>query len=105
MSTLFDYAEAEQAKQNAIVHVEAGSRDFCEVAYETLKRVAARGQEFSSLDVWAEYDGPLPRSLRAMGAVINRASREGLIERTGRRIKSGRASDHNQFVECWKAKR
>lgn len=96
---------AEYSKRQAIATVEAGSPTFCALAYETLLLVASRGVEFSSLDVWAAYrnsGGTEPNHPRAMGAVFARAAREGVIERTGRRIKSGRESDHDQEICTWR---
>jgi len=45
MTTLFEHAEAEQAKQTAILQAQAGSQDFCEVAYEILRKLAATSEQ------------------------------------------------------------
>ena len=93
---------AEHAQRNAIAQAECGSPEFCALAYEVLLRVMRQLSEFSSLDVWVAYCGPEPNHPRAMGAVFARARRERLIERTGRRIRSGRASDHNLEISTWR---
>jgi hypothetical protein len=99
---LLDYAETQ--KIQAIAQVEAASQSFCDEAYKTLERVARERREFSSLDVWNAYDGPEPNHPRAIGAVFARAAKAGIIERTGKRVKSGRGSDHNQELALWKSR-
>lgn len=95
---------AEYSKRQAIATVEAGSPTFCALAYETLLLVAKRKREFTSLEVWAAYDGPKPKSPKAMGPVFTRARNAGVIVATNRFVKSGRVSDHNQFIRIWESR-
>jgi hypothetical protein len=68
-----------------------------------IEEIAYKQPELSSLDVWRVYRGPQPKHRRAMGAAFVRASRRGLISPTGKRILSGRASDHKQEIRMWRS--
>lgn len=93
---------AEKAKLDAIEKVAANSLDFVSRAYGIIEALAGSLEQISALDVWARYDGPPPRHPRAMGGAFVRAQRAGLIVPTQRFIKSGRSSDHNQFLRVWR---
>lgn len=97
----------EGAKVKAIKRASRNSSAFVDEAFLVLKEVAAIKPFFSSIDVWAAYEmvalRPRPKGPRAMGGVFTRAKDEGVIRATDRRVKSGRVSDHNQWLTVWES--
>src|SRR5262249_41310286 len=103
--SLFDRPTPAEAKAAAIERVEQNSQTFVDAAFSRLLVIAKRQRFLSSLDVWNVCgDLDQPRHPRAMGPVMLRAARGGLIIRTGRTVKSGRASDHDQALAIWESK-
>lgn len=74
-------------------------------ARRVVRELAARPLTFTTDDVWARLDGVVedtPRDRRAMGLVIKAAAAEGLIEHTGRWVKSERSECHGRPVAVWR---
>jgi len=92
---------AERAKLRGIEQAERNSLEFVDAAFAIIESLAREGRPFTSLDVWALYDGPLPKHPRAIGAAFVRAHKARLIAPSNIWRKSGRASDHNQQIRVW----
>ena len=92
---------AERAKLRGIEQVERNNRDFVDAAFAIIESLSRLRTSITSLDVWALYDGPLPKHPRAIGAAFVRAHKARLIAPSNIWRKSGRASDHNQQIRVW----
>lgn len=82
----FDVQAVRDVRDEAISRVEAPAAPWVAVALDTLRRLAVRHATLTSDDVWAELDRegvPRPGEGRAMGAVMKRAMKEGLIVPAG----------------------
>lgn len=80
-----------------------GTDDWAKEAFEIVKKVAAEKEEFTPDDIW---DAGLkkPAEARALGAVMRRAKKEGLIEKTGRVKPTTQQESHGTDVTIWRAK-
>ena len=100
--------DAERAKIIAIDRVEAGADDSWLAAAHLVVKTLAKVEDYFTTDlVWErlEFLGvEQPQEPRAMGAVIRRAVREGLIEATGRYEPSGRVDCHARPCMVWRSK-
>ena len=93
-------AAAIEARDQALDNVERGAPPVWLDQAEVIVRSLARSHEpFSTDDVW-DYLA-VPPEPRAMGAVINRLSRQGVIRKTGRYIQSSRRENHARPVCQW----
>lgn len=84
--TLWDRTEARAARDEAVRAVAASEAPWVAVAFDALVRVARRRDTLSSEDVWLELDMagvPRPTEGRAMGPVMVRGVREGVIRLAG----------------------
>lgn len=84
--TIWDVAAGRTARDAAIADVEVRSVPWRTVAWEALCDLVDVSATLTSDDVWAELDRrsiPRPEEGRAMGPVMQRAVREGLITPTG----------------------
>lgn len=79
----------EQSERNAHEH-------WLAVAYEAVRTLAATEHTFTSDAVWRliDWTGATTHEPRAMGAVMKRAVKDGLIEPTGQYRKSERPQCH-----------
>lgn len=78
--------EAIEARDEGIARVEERSAPWRAVAADAVRAVARRQRLVRSADVWTELDAmriPRPPEGRAMGAVMVKAVRDGLIEPWG----------------------
>ncbi len=85
-ATLWDRTEARAARDEAVRTVAASEAPWVAVAFDALCAVARRQQFLSSEDVWVELDRmgiPRPAEGRAMGPVMVRGTREGVIRLAG----------------------
>lgn len=102
-----DNVQAEEAAlDSALATVEDAACDvWKESAWMVLVNLAMRGNEFTTDAVWlmlSEWRIPPPREPRAMGAMVRRAVRVGLIEGTGRMVKSERVGCHRRPVVVYR---
>lgn len=84
--TLWDRTEARAARDDAVRAVAASEAPWVAVAYDALLAVARRQDTLSSEDVWRHLDAagmPRPAEGRAMGPVMVRGVREGVIRLAG----------------------
>lgn len=73
-----------------------------ELAYAAVCRVAERQPEFTPDDIWAT-GLQKPSEARALGGVMSRARREGLIEKTGRVQPTTQPESHRTDVTVWRS--
>lgn len=86
----------------ALDRVEGNAKaEWNEQADAVVAALARSGRRFSPDDVWAA-GLPRPREPRALGPVMMRAVKSGLIEPTGEWINSKQASQHATPVRVWR---
>ncbi|HGJ4321654.1 TPA: hypothetical protein ACLFMB_001697 [Salmonella enterica subsp. diarizonae serovar 61:l,v:1,5,7] len=71
-------------------------------AYEVVVNVAKTHQEFTPDEVWAA-GLEKPEEARALGGVMARARKEGLIEKTGRVRPTTQPESHATDVTIWQS--
>jgi hypothetical protein len=97
--------EALQARDEAIQTAEDHAHaEWLAFALLTVKNLALLGPEFTTDAVWERLDhyGVTTHEPRAMGAVVKRAVRDGLIVSTGRYVKSGRKVNHARPIPVYR---
>lgn len=69
-------------------------------------QLALRKSEITADDVWDVLDGldVETHEHKAMGPVMRRAAKDGIIERTDRTIKTRRPQRHKGDVRVWKSR-
>lgn len=72
------------------------------LADAAIRWLAGECEEFTADDVWDRISGP-PNSARALGARMQQARRDGLIEPTMRYVDSSRASCHYRPIRVWRS--
>jgi len=105
---LFNAAKGEAAKEEAITRVEANaSRRWLDAAYRALQRCSEApwsDEGVSSDDVWMRLralEMPEPHDPRAMGPVMRRAVREGLLRPTSTFRPSAMPQNHRRPVRVY----
>lgn len=78
------------------------SVSWAERAYDTVISVAETHQEFTPDDIW-KTGLPKPVEARALGGVMARAKREGIIEKTGRVQPTTQVESHGADITIWKS--
>ena len=77
-------------------------------AYEAVERVAQTHDEFISDDVWIELAAQgypeKPREPRALGAIMGKAARAGLMADSGRTRKTANKTSHANPVRVWRSR-
>lgn len=76
--------------------------EWNELAYKTLIQVAETYPEFKPDQIW-EAGLPKPSEAHALGAIMTRGRREGIIEKTGRVGPTNQPESHNTDVTIWKS--
>ena len=94
-------------KTQAIDAVEENANELWKLtALSIVEDLANSKQEFTTDDVWKKLD-ELPdvqtHEPRALGAVMRRAVRDGLIVSTSTHILSSRPSCHSRPIRVWKS--
>ncbi len=75
---------------------------WSELAYQTLLKVAKENAEFKPDHIWAA-GLPKPEEARALGAVMSRGKRNGIIEKTGRVGPTEQPESHGTDVTIWRS--
>ena len=83
----------QQVEQNA-------NAEWLKAAWKTVLRLAHTGEAFTSDKVFLLTRGSTHEP-RAMGAVMRKASRSGIIKPTGRWVDTGRKVSHNRPMREW----
>jgi len=105
---VLDLLAAEEARDEAMGEVEeAAEPSFNEVAFEALERVAQLRDCFIVDAVWEELRKggliPYTHDKRAMGPIMSRGQREGLIEPTGDYEPSAQVKSHAGPRRVWRS--
>lgn len=77
-------------------------RDWAELAYAAVCQVAKSQPEFTPDDIWAP-GLQKPGEARALGGVMRRARKEGLIEKTGRVQPTTQPESHAADITVWRS--
>lgn len=77
------------------------STEFVKVL-AALRRVAERGVEFTTDEVWFELDFT-PTERNIIGKAFAEANRTGIIQGTERFVQSGRSEAKGRRVQVWRA--
>lgn len=105
---LFDWAEAQRARDAGIQQASDGSSLWWkDRAMEAIRHCAATLAEFTTDDVWramGDIQGNGPDG-RAMGAVMLKAQREGIAVPTERFRNSEQVSNHGRPKRLWQGKK
>ncbi len=100
---LVPLSEERRAAQDGIRRAEENAdEDWKRRAYLTGCDLARRLPEFCSDDLWGA-GLEKPREARALGAVMQRLAKEGLIESTSRFVKTRQAGRHAADVRVWRS--
>lgn len=75
---------------------------WAELAYAAVRQVAQSQSEFTPDDIWATGLSK-PSDARALGGVMRRAHRDGLIEKTGRVQPTTQPESHATDVTVWRS--
>lgn len=100
--SLFD---AIQARDEAIAQVEANAEPaWKQACRDAIRELAICKAEITTDDVWEYLEAEqveLPHEVRAMGALMLQAGRQGLIVATDRYRNSGRVACHARPIRVW----
>lgn len=113
-TTLFDHVVEgphDQDERRAIdAGIEGATRaddhaapEWRDEAYAAVIRTARTLAEFTSDEVWTVGDLPQTRENRALGPVILRAQRAGVIEDTGRIRRTKQVKSHGSPARVWRS--
>jgi len=98
---------AESARDEAIAQVEANAdREWKTAALNAVRWLAANRVEFTSDDVWRllpHQSAATTHEPRALGAVMRKAARDGLVRKTDRVVNSTRVECHARPVAVWQS--
>lgn len=78
------------------------SANWAEKAYDMVIQVAETHQEFTPDDIW-KTGLPKPAEARALGGIMARAKRDGIIEKTGRVQPTTQIESHGTDVTIWRS--
>lgn len=99
--------DAERARDEAVARVERhADADWMDAALQAVVDLANDRGSFTTDDVWLLLDArgvPGPHEVRAMGAVMRRAARRGLVLKSDRVRNSVRAECHARPVAVWQS--
>lgn len=90
----------EYARDEAIANLEAAYDGWINSVLKIISSIPDQ-QTFTTDYLWEQVDSE-PKEPRAMGAVMTKAKKDGLISATGNYIKSRRAECHARPVMIWR---
>lgn len=103
-ATIFD--QAERLKQSGIeAAYQYADLDWKKIAGDALRKVAQTKAEFTADDVWEliQKTGITTSENRAYGAIVQSASRAGMIKATPYFIPSKRKELHKSPIRVWQS--
>lgn len=103
-TTVFD--QAERLKQQGMeAAYQYADLDWKQIASKALMQCAQTKPEFTTDDMWAIINetGVVTSENRAMGAIMQSASRAGMIKATGYFLPSKRVSKHKSPTRVWQS--
>lgn len=102
--TIFD--QVERAKQQGIeASYQYADLDWKKIASDAVRQCALQRSEFTTDDVWdiINKTGITTSENRAMGAIMQSASRSGMLKATPTFIMSKRATKHKSPTRVWQS--
>lgn len=90
----------EQAKADGIATAEQVNPEWQELAHAEIMRMARTGQPFTIEDI-TDVVGMPGGSNKAVGAIMNRVARTGMIYKYGQR-QATRVSSHRRTLQVWR---
>lgn len=100
--TQLDPQAATEARDEALERVEAAADEaWKQKAYDTVLSLKVQKAEFICDDIWAT-GLEKPREARALGPVMLRLARKGIIQKTGRSVKTAQVTQHATDVAVWR---
>jgi hypothetical protein len=97
----FDAAAGREARDAAMARVDAAADpEWKDDAWSAIEQLVARGVDFTSDDVW-RIVGFKPSEPRALGPLMMRAQRAGMIRNSGNRRNSERPEHHAFPCTVW----
>lgn len=107
MADWYDWTKAARARDEAIERVdEHADQDWKVEARQAVLHAAAHRAEFTTDYVWWLLDQREvlpPHEPRALGAIMRKAAREGLIQRSDRVVESVRPANHRRPIAVWRS--
>lgn len=107
LTKVYSLALGREERDRALTRVELSSEEWRPVAYEAVTWVAKRKAEFTSDAVWFVlynlWHTPPPHDPRALGPVMKRAAKNGLIQDTGRKKHSTRPECHTREIPIYRS--
>lgn len=103
-TTVFD--QAERLKQQGMeAAYQYADMDWKKIASDALRKCAETKPEFTTDDMWEiiNQTGIVTSENRAMGAIMQSASRGGMIKATGYFLPSKRVSKHKSPTRVWQS--
>lgn len=103
-TTVFD--QAERLKQQGMeAAYQYADLDWKKIASDALRKCAETKPEFTTDDMWEiiNQTGVVTSENRAMGAIMQSASRAGIIKSTGYFLPSKRVSKHKSPTRVWQS--
>lgn len=103
-TTIFD--QAERLKQQGMeAAYQYADLDWKQIASKALRQVAETKAEFTTDDMWEIINatGVVTSENRAMGSIMQSASRAGMIKATGYFLPSKRVSKHKSPTRVWQS--
>jgi hypothetical protein len=100
--TLLDRKAAAEAKKEAIERVQAHApAEWLSLAERVVLTLAHSTETFTTDDVWRII--PKPPEPRALGAVLHRLAKRGVIARTGQYVSTAQESRHHAPIAVWRS--
>ena len=78
----------------------AADPEWKDAAWRAIVALANAGSDFTADDVWAKV-GFAPAEPRALGPLLSRAQKAGMIRATAERRHSGRPERHSSPITVW----
>lgn len=93
---------SKQARDHALEVVESNASPiFRERAERVVRKLAQHGESFTTDQVWDDLAGIYTAEPRALGAVMTRLAKAGIIEKTGTYVPSSRMECHARPIPVW----
>lgn len=97
----YDLKIGEAARDEAMGRAEAGAGEaWTQEALEAVKAIARSKPELTSDDIWLSGLSE-PAEPRALGPVLAKLKREGVIKKSGRFVQTSRVSRHATDIAVW----
>jgi hypothetical protein len=99
--------EGRRRRDEALDRLEKAHEIWLEIAESIIHWLAITKQEFTTDQVWSRLERRgeegIPREPRALGALMTRAKRQGVIRPTDRTVLSCRPQCHCRPIRVWRS--